>query len=130
LAQSHRPDLWVDVFEIFQGTRNFACGLGAALFSIAWQRRAAFYHERLGEQLSPGANSVYVFFDIVETLHVPGTPPALLNELLTRRSSTLALDDIFYLMGWILVGLFILIALTFVFNRDAFNLSKARYLKD
>lgn len=127
LSQSYAPNRWIDVFVIFQSLRNFACGLGAAVFSIIWQRRTVFYHERLNETLSRETEPTQAFFAKTEIYHVPGDPAASLNELLNTRASSLALDDVFFLMGWILVGLLVLIGATFIFKRDAFNIHQAKY---
>ena len=127
LSQSHPEEKWMDIFELFQGARSLACGLGAAIFSIIWQRRSVFYYERLNEQLNHQSNNLETFFNKIDTLQVPGKPLAQLNTYLSDEASSLALNDVFYLMGWILIALFALITLTFVFKRDLFNLDKARH---
>ena len=127
LNQCYAPARWVDVFEIFQSIRNFACSLGASIFSILWQRRTVFYYERLHEKLDLQSKPTQDFFNTAKTLEVPGDPLAILGDLLDKQASSLALDDVFYLMGWILVGLLVLLLATFIFKRDAFNIFKARY---
>lgn len=128
LSHSFAHEKWVDIFQIFQGIRNISCGLGVAIFSTIWQRRTVFYHERLNEKLNLQSHPFQVFHKKTELLHVQGDPLAYLNEFLDRRASSLALDDVFYLMGWILIGLLVLLLLTFVFKKEAFDLSKAQYI--
>ncbi len=117
ISESTGPDAWIDAFDIFQVLRSLSSALGVAFFTIAWQRRSVFYHERLGENLNAKSVAAQTFFNQVETLHVPGDPLAQLNDYLDRRSSSLALDDIFYLMGWILAGLFVLICFILIAKR-------------
>ena len=99
------PHRWISLFEIFQTVRNIACALGVSIFMIIWQRRIVFYHERLNETISHQSNAGAVYFNTYQTLHVPGSNTERLNELLDRQASSLALDDVFYVMGWILLGL-------------------------
>ena len=102
----------VDVIEIFQVVRNLAAGLGAAIYSIIWQRREVFFHERIGEGLNIFSHQTKLFFTKIILLHVPGDPKAQLDYYLERKATSLALDDVFWLMAWILVGLFIFLILT------------------
>lgn len=124
LSRCYDGSKWNEVFAIFQCVRNLACGIGASLFSIAWERRSVFYHERLNENLSLQTNAVETFLDNTATLQAPGFPLAYLNDFLNKTASSLALDDLFYLMGWILTALIVLLLCTFLFQRDHFNLSK------
>lgn len=111
-----------DVFAMFQTVRNASCALGASIFTIVWQRRSVFYRERLSEKLNVQSEATQIFFKKSETLHVPGDPLAQLNQFLDKRASSLALDDVFYLMGWILVGLLVILILSFLFKRHAFKI--------
>jgi len=123
----YAPECWVEVFEVFQILRNLGSSLGAALFAITWQRRSVFYHERLNEQLQWGSNAVNAFMEKAKVLEVPGDPDAILNYYLNQQAAALGLDDVFYLMGWILVGLFVLYLLTYLFFRNHFAFSKVCY---
>ena len=67
------------------------------------------------------------FLNRVDTLRVPGKPLAQLNDFLDTHASSLALNDVFYLMGWILTGLLVLLIATFIFKPDSFDISKAKY---
>jgi len=89
----------IDVLQIFQVVRNLAAGLGVAIYSIVWQRREVFFHERLGEKLN-----------VISTKSFKGTP-ADLGFFLDRKAISLGLDDVFWLMAWILVALLILVIL-------------------
>lgn len=116
--RAHPAEKGIEVIEIFQVTRNLACGLGAALFNIVWQRRESFFHERLGEKLNVFSMQTAQFFAKVKQLRVPGDPNAQLGYFLDRRATSLALDDTFWLMAWILVGLFILLITTIPWTKN------------
>ena len=127
MSEAHPPEKWISVFELFQIVRNLACSIGAATLMIAWQRRTVFYHERLNETLSRQSLSTQEVFATAKIYDVPGDPNALLNDLLDMRASALALDDVFYLMGWILTALTALLLLTYLSYRKLFNINIARW---
>ncbi|MDE3056070.1 MAG: MFS transporter [Verrucomicrobiota bacterium] len=116
----------IDAQEFYQGLRHFASGLGAALFSVTWQRRSIFYHERLNEWLNLQNSNVQVFFQRMKIAKVPGDRFAELNTYLDNQSWTLALEDVFFLMGWIMVGLLLLILWTFLRPREKFDLREVQ----
>jgi DHA2 family multidrug resistance protein len=102
--RSFPSDKSVDVIEIFQVVRNVAAGIGASSFDILWQRRQVFFHERLGEGLNVFAMQTKEFYAKAAQLRV-SEPTNELAHLLDRRSTSLALDDCFWLMGWLLIAL-------------------------
>ncbi len=110
--QSFPAEKSVDVIEIFQVVRNLAAGIGASSYNILWQRRQAFFHERLGEGLNVFSFQTNLFFERLKQLKVPGDPNAQLGFYLDRRSTSLALDDTFWWMAWMLLCLFIFMLLT------------------
>jgi DHA2 family multidrug resistance protein len=96
-------------------TRLFFTGLGSAIFSIIWQRRQAFYHERLGEQLTALSPQTDEFFTKTNEYFIEGShAQAELALQLNRQSKALALEDVFYLMGWLLVSLLVLLIIAWV----------------
>lgn len=106
-------DLTEDVVQLFQVVRSLSSGLGAALYTILWQRRLVFYHDRLGSQLTVFSEQTQQFFVNAGQFHLFGNAAQLqLNNVLERQADSLALDDCFYLMGWIMVGLLVLCAST------------------
>jgi len=83
----------VGIFHFF---RALSGAVGASVFTTIWERRSIFHHERVGSAL---------------TLFNPFTPqtqdPAVLQALngaLDQQASMLAINDAFYLMGWLYVG--------------------------
>ncbi|MBS0603937.1 MAG: DHA2 family efflux MFS transporter permease subunit [Verrucomicrobia bacterium] len=101
------------VLGLFQVTRALASGLGAAVYAVMWQRRQVFFHERLGSRLTPGSEQTQTYFAGAENLGLEGeTATAQLDYFVQREATSLALDDCFYLMAWILLG----VLLTFIFT--------------
>ena len=93
--------------------RNLAGGLGAAFFTTVWWRRSVFFHERLGEQLTSFSTLTKNYLKEYSFFHMQGKPAtAELEHALNMQSKALALDDTFYLMGWIFVALLITLLLT------------------
>lgn len=106
---------------LFQVFRALASGLGASVYDIVWQRRQIFFHERLGSSITPLSPQTQEYFSKANTIGLKGDyANAQLEYYLQREATSLALDDCFYLMAWILVGLL----LTFLFT---FLLSKSRW---
>ncbi len=90
--------------NVFHIVRLLGSALGASLYIILWQRRQVFYHLRLGSLLTPLAPPTQQFFERAEQFHLSGEKAlAKLNSLLDRQATALALDDCFYLMGWMMV---------------------------
>ncbi|KTC90025.1 MFS transporter [Fluoribacter dumoffii] len=95
----------------FHVARLLGSGLGVSLFLILWHRREVFFHLRLGSSLTDFSQGTQQFFERAKLFHIQGKhASAQLNYYLTRQATALALDDCFYLMGWIaLILLFFLI---------------------
>jgi MFS transporter, DHA2 family, multidrug resistance protein len=106
---------------LFQITRALASGLGASLYAVLWQRRQVFFHDRLGSQLTPLSEQTQAFLQGAEALGLPKESiPAQLNFYLEREATSLALNDCFYFMAWVLIALLLTCALSFLTKRSAF----------
>lgn len=100
--------------NFFHIVRLISCGLGASLFVILWHRRQVFYYERLGENLTEFSQRTTDFLNRAQQFHMEGKKAfAQLSALLTRQATALALDDCFYLMGWLSVFLAISVLFTY-----------------
>ncbi|WED42253.1 MFS transporter [Legionella cardiaca] len=100
--------------NFFHIIRLLSSGLGASLFVILWHRRQVFYYERLGENLTAFSHNTINFLNRAQQWHAEGKKAiAQLNFFLTRQATALALDDCFYLMGWL--SLFLLVILLFTY---------------
>ena len=114
---SYGPEKATPIFTLFQVVRSCSSSLGAALYVILWQRRQAFFHERLGEDLTGYSPLTSEYFKRAKEIFSLSDGQSLeqLNTLLTKQATSLALNDAFGFMGYILVGLFLLLFASFWF---------------
>jgi len=111
----------VDVMILFQFVRGISGGVGTALYIILWQRRQVFYHERLGSRLTAFSPETQQYFADAKLFHLEGTPAAAeLDVLLEREATSLALDDCFYMIGWVMVAFLVLMLLTIFLRKETF----------
>ncbi len=91
------------LFAIFRMGGGFA---GVAYFIMLWERRAAFYYQRLGgeltffSQLTKKTWMSLNFFRFTPLMKEEG-----LNTALVRQSQALALNDCYRLIAWIMLAL-------------------------
>ncbi len=82
---------------MFHFCRSMVGGIGTSVFTTLWIRRTYFHHERVGELLTR-------FNPMTpEATNLPSL--AVLNRALDQQAAMLAMNDTFYLMGWIFSGL-------------------------
>ncbi|MCI5052584.1 MAG: MFS transporter [Simkaniaceae bacterium] len=97
-------------FTFFQLARVYSSALGAAVFTTLWDRRFYFYYSRLGSQLTPFNEATAQFFVKAKNFGLNTMQQVYeLNSDLIRRAIALSLDDCFFLMGWIVLALLILL---------------------
>lgn len=109
------------VVTIFQVVRSLASGLGVAFYATVWQRRRVFYHDRMGEKITAFSTETKNFFTGAEAYQLKGASAnEQLDYFLDRTATALALDDVFYLMMWILVGLLVLLFFTLFLQKQRF----------
>ena len=114
----------------FQFVRSLAGGIGASLYTILWQRRQVFYHERLGSKLTVFSPQTQTFFAKAEQFNLrDNRAKEQLEVYLDRQATALALDDCFYLMGWIMVGLLILNLVSLLAKKEKFFPEKYHTIK-
>jgi len=96
-------------FGLFQVTRSLASALGTTIFYTIWIRRQVFYYERLGGNLTKFSPITDRFFIRAKEFGLSNAQiEPQLDEFLQNQATSLALNDCFYLMGWITALLFIL----------------------
>lgn len=108
------PEIAPKILTLFQIVRSSSSTLGTTLFYTIWLRRQVFFYERLGgslTKLSPLTQEYYVQAKTLGLTKSERTP--MLQQLLTNEATSLALNDCFYLMGWMTVVLFFLFLLTY-----------------
>ncbi|MBS0628245.1 MAG: DHA2 family efflux MFS transporter permease subunit [Verrucomicrobia bacterium] len=97
---------------IFHFVRAMSGGIGTSIFNTLWIRRSAFHHERIGSNLTPSSELTDSFIQNLNSLGLKGEKAlALTNNLVDEQASMLALNDCFYLMGWLFLLLILLLPL-------------------
>lgn len=116
------PTKFLDVLNILQVARALGSGLGAAIITTIWQRRQVFFHERLVSRLTPLSPITEDYYHRAHLRGLDGeVATSQLEYFADRESSSLSLDDVFYLMGWILVGLLLSFLFTYFIPKNIFN---------
>ncbi|HHF7366571.1 TPA: MFS transporter [Legionella bozemanae] len=116
-VQTHPETKLAECIGFFHVSRLLGSGLGVALFLILWHRREVFYHHRLGSKLTAFSQETQQFLEKAKLLHIQGKhASAQLNFYLTRQATALALDDCFYLMGWMALLLLFFLIIIFLFR--------------
>jgi len=104
------PEKLPSATGIFHFIRAMVGGIGTAVFTTIWQRRTSFHHLRIGEALTP-YNPMLPMETTPESL-------TLLNRELDIQAAMLAINESFYLMGWLYIGLIALLTVWKLFNRN------------
>lgn len=116
------------VFVLFQVVRVLSSSLGSALYVILWQRRQVFFHERLGEGLTINSQLTLDYFTRATQVFklTKEQATAQLEVFLERQATSLALNDVFGCMGYILLGLLALLAVSLFCFGDKKVYAKSR----
>lgn len=88
---------------IFNFTRLVAGGgVGTSLFVSMWNRWHQYYHARLSETVTIYNDTTNQFFNRLKTLNI-FSPESykITDDLMNNQAFMLALNDIFYLAGWL-----------------------------
>ncbi len=82
-------------------------GFGTSIYITMWSRRSVFHHSRLGESITDFNPLQTQFYDhLHHTLQMPkGTAYQFINNLVSGQSSLLAVNEIFWLTGWVFITL-------------------------
>lgn len=97
---------------LFHFFRAMIGGVGTSVFTTMWERRTAFHHANIVAEVLPSREPVSAFYAKLETLGITGTKAqALINSLVDTQASVLGINDCFYLMGWIFIGLIAILLL-------------------
>lgn len=87
LSQQQQPS----ALGFFHYIRAMVGAVGTSLFTTLWIRRSAFHHSNIAAAYQPTQ-------EWTQNL-------ALTNEFVDQQASVLSINDCFYLMGWIFIGL-------------------------
>jgi len=89
---------------MFHFVRAMIGAIGTSIFTTFWIRRTIFYHFRIGELLTP-------FNPYTPQVSRDPKSLALLNDSLDQQAAMLAINDAFFMMGWLFMGLVVLLLL-------------------
>lgn len=93
-------------FAVWAVVRVGASFVGTAYFTTLWQKRAVFYHTRLGGELTQFSQNTKAVLDKLSSFHMTSKMKLeALNTALNEQSYALALDDCYYVIGWVMLGL-------------------------
>lgn len=97
---------------IFHFVRTMSGGIGTSIFTTLWTRKSMYYHERVGSVLTQTNPQTKQFLHQLEDLGLKGQKGLeFLNDSLNNQAAMLALNDCFYLMGWLFLLLIFLLPL-------------------
>ncbi len=97
---------------MFHFVRAMMGGIGTAVFTTVWVRRTEYHHQVLGESITPFAPQANLYFDKLNELGFKGSQALeIVNTTVNNQAAVLAMNDCFYLMGWIFLSLMILLPL-------------------
>jgi DHA2 family multidrug resistance protein len=94
---------------MFHFVRAMVGAVGTSIFTTFWVRRTIFYHFRTGELLTP-------FNPFTPQARDPKSL-AMLNDLMDQQAAMLAINDAFYMMGWLFIGLIVLLMVWLFLSR-------------
>ncbi len=119
---SFEEEKFPKVLVLFQVVRAFFSGLGASVYTTLWLRRTVFFHERMGEQLTPFSTLTDGYFEKADDFGLKGLiADAELNKILERSAVALGLDDTFYAMAIALFSLLVLLIATLSLPKKGFR---------
>lgn len=112
---SYGQDKGTSIYVLFQIVRVFFSSLGAGLYVILWQRRQVFFHERLGESLTASSQLTSQYFErAMRIFHLTKEQATEQLSLYQEQQATsLALNDVFGFMGYVLIALFTVLLFSF-----------------
>lgn len=122
---SYGPEKEDSLYVLFQTIRVLFSSLGAGFYVILWQRRQVFFHERLGENITLGSQLTSHYFDRAQHIFYLTKEQSAkqLSIYQEQQATSLALNDVFGFMGYILVALLILLLLSLRYTKTRSRLT-------
>jgi DHA2 family multidrug resistance protein len=109
-VQNIKTELLPQSTGIFHFIRAMSGGIGTAIFTTLWIRRTAYHHERIGSTLTPFSEETNNLFSSIHEIGLTKEKILeLTNQLVDNQAAMLALNDCFYLMGWIFLAVILLL---------------------
>jgi len=92
-----RPDQIASASGLANFCRTLASSVSTAVSVTLWQHRSEFHHASLTEHINQGSAATTQYLAHLQGLGATGkTGLAVVNQVLTRESMTLAVNDVFY----------------------------------
>src|SRR5699024_780775 len=88
--------------------RTLGGSFAVSITTFLWDRRAATHHEQLTDLVTPYNPTSHQFLSQLGGAHSQQAYLQL-NNIITQQGYQIAFNEVFYMMGWIFFGLFILI---------------------
>ena len=105
-AQDIPTDKLPSATGFFHFVRAMFGGVGTSIYTTMWERRQAFHHERIGESITTSSTNFNQFVAELSPINLDLTTGIeLINKVVTSQSAMMAINDVFYFMGWIFIGL-------------------------
>ncbi len=103
---------------VFHFVRALFGGIGTSVFTTMWTRRSEYHHAITGENVTSFSQQTSQFFDRLGQLGLQGKQALeQMNEILNSQASVLAINDCFYVMGWLFLAL--LLSIPFCWTKKA-----------
>ncbi|WP_298193717.1 DHA2 family efflux MFS transporter permease subunit [Metallibacterium sp.] len=113
-----RPDQIASASGLANFFRTLASSVSTAVTVTLWQHRAEYHHAVLAEHVSLGNPGAVDYIDKVHALGLHGPPGfGLIDTIVNKDAYTLAVNDVFWLFGWLFIVIIPLIWL----SRPPFN---------
>ncbi len=98
---------------VFHFVRAMSGGIGTSIFTTMWIRRSAYHHATVGENLTSYSHQTTTYLDNLGSLGLhKQTALEKLNQVLGQQADMLSINDCFFVMGWIFLGLLLLLPLS------------------
>lgn len=98
---------------LFHFVRAMSGGIGTSIFTTMWIRRSAYHHARVGEALTPYSSQTTAYLKDLSDLGLQDTKGLeQLNNALTQQADMLSINDCFFVMGCIFIGLMLFLPLS------------------
>jgi len=98
---------------IFHFVRTMSGGIGTSIFTTMWIRRSVFHHAMVGENLTQYSPQTASYLEQLGDLGLRGkTALEQLNSGLNQQADILSINDCFFLMGWVFLGLLLVLPLS------------------
>lgn len=93
---------------MFQFVRAMSGAIGTSAFTTFWIRRSAFQHSNVTTYMAIGNEPTKEIFSELSQMGIKGEKAyAIVENMALDQSAMLALNECFYLMGWIFIGLMV-----------------------